>query len=90
MVSRARELKLVFTKEPAEIKCDLQGDLSDVLWKPSRFWLWKPVRQVRVLSENPEAKPRIHKSFFRLRNADPKYDQKNIPNQNAYTLEERD
>ena len=32
----------------------------------------------------------IHKSVFRLKNANPEYDPKNIPSDDEYTPEERD
>jgi uncharacterized protein (DUF2235 family) len=86
MVSRAKELGLKFRKDPAEIACDLEGDLRKVFWRPV---LGEPSRQVRVLSVN-KAKARIHKSVFRLKNAHIEYDPKNIPNEDEYTHEERD
>lgn len=86
MVNRAKEFGLEFRKDHAEIKCDLQGDLRNVLQTALRG---EPGRQVRVLSAN-KARARIHKSVFRLTRARPEYDPKNIPNEDEYTVDERD
>jgi hypothetical protein len=88
MVSRATEVGVLFKKAAEEIASNLEGDLSGALWTPPRHFPLLPPRQVRVGGGDNAAKPRIHKSVFNFRDADPAYDPRNIPD--AYTVEERD